>query len=1114
MGVIVPNFASSTEDRASGAQVIDGSLKFDSNKSTNLSKTLSSSGNRKTWTWSGWLKPSDFNDDDPQIFTSYTDANNRSGIFLDSSEGYKLSYYSRVSGTSQADIETNAVIRDFSSFYHFVISVDTTQSTSSDRIKIYINGNLQTLNVATYPSQNYDTYTNIGSVAHYIGKYAGSPNYYGDGLMSQVYFIDGQALGPEEFGFTDPLTNTWRPKKFIATGPNNGSTWSNNWSASGNGFASGAGPAQVFDGSSENYLNNAAGGQIVTWDTSSYTLGGNLKILCSSSSGLYDIYVNGTKAADTTNSISLIDCGTVSDINEIQFAGTTYGTSDDLGSAGIYLYEILIDGVPLLDGDTLNVGVNGFYLPMDGNSPIGQDKSGQGNDWTKNNFSGTFNDPDVLKDSPSGAAFGGPPTSGITTTSSAPSNYATLNPLDPRGLGNSPTFSEGNLRINDSSSYDITSTIGADSGKWYWEVEMIDVGTTICGIIDIHNNRSSQFSMSSPTVYYATTRNNGTREGNQSGGTNFTYTDGDTVAWALDVDNLKLYGYKNGSLQSTATITQTDITWSPYVYGEATTDHRFNFGQKPFKFPPPEGFQPLNAANVRPETVIARPDQYVGISTWSGDGNTRDISVGLKPDLVWIKNISSSSYWHQLQDSVRGPAKSLFSNEQNAEDANSGSGYLSSFNYSGFTVTAGSVDINNVNGSSNNYVAWAWKAGGNKNTFNVDDVGYASASDVNMNVGGLNISFYNQNQTWSNDLVSDTGTYFGTHTPDKAFDGDPTTKCTSSTGTGGTLTLDLSNNNLTGTLEVVTNTGMRVAVTHSGGTTTISAATSPDQEETINFGYLTSISEIVVTGVTAPSNAMLYRIKLNGAELIDSGVSVTNVPSIANTGCSVGTKQGFSIIGYTGTDNASDTISHGLSQKPDFAIFKNRTDGTDDWIVYHSSQGATKRGKLNLANAFDSQTSQFNDTEPTSSLFTIGTYDNINKLSKNYISYIWHNVPGLQKFGQFTGNSDADGAYVELGFKPAILLIKNDNSTGDWIIWDNERNPYNPVNRQVWPYTNSGTYGAYDQVGSNYPLDFLSNGFKMRTTDADMNDSGRTYIYAAWAEAPTVNLYGGGANAR
>ena len=152
---------------------------------------------------------------------------------------------------------------------------------------------------------------------------------------------------------------------------------------------------------------------------------------------------------------------------------------------------------------------------------------------------------------------------------------------------------------------------------------------------------------------------------------------------------------------------------------------------------------------------------------------------------------------------------------------------------------------------------------------------------------------------------------------------------------------------------------------------------------------------------------------------------------------------------------------------------------------------------------------------PTTSVFSTPYLSGINGgTGSTYIAYFWHDVPGLQKFGQFTGNSDADGVFVELGFKPAILLIKNDNSTGDWIIWDNERNKFNPVDRQIWPYTTSGTYGAYDQVGSSYPLDFLSNGFKMRTTDADMNDSSRTYIYAAWASAPAVNLFGGVANAR
>ena len=192
---------------------------------------------------------------------------------------------------------------------------------------------------------------------------------------------------------------------------------------------------------------------------------------------------------------------------------------------------------------------------------------------------------------------------------------------------------------------------------------------------------------------------------------------------------------------------------------------------------------------------------------------------------------------------------------------------------------------------------------------------------------------------------------------------------------------------------------------------------------------------------------------------------------------------------------------------------RNKTDGTDDWIVYHSSEGATKRGKLNLTNDFDAQTSQFNDTEPTSSLFTIGTFDNINKLNNEYISYIWHDVPGLQKFGIYVGNENTDGPYVELGFRPAVLIIKNasgDHADGaNWFIFDGTRDSDNPVRLNLNPNDTS-----VEEDDTNGTLDFLSNGFKMRSSGTHPNGSGNTIIYAAWAAAPSVDLYGGGANAR
>ena len=796
----------------SSAQVINGSLKFDKDKLTYLTRTPGSSGNRNNWTISCWIKRGKIGVANQRMFESGSTAIRfGSDVFqwIDGSSG------------NNGENTPAAKIRD-PGWYHLVFAWDSSAGVLGNRI--YVNGvELQYVQTGGgNPSGN--SAWNTGSQVHTIGRNAGNTGRYYDGMMSQCYFVDGQTLGPVGFGFTDPLTNTWRPKKYTGT-----------------------------------------------------------------------------------------------------------------------------------------FGTNGFWLPMDNQDDFEKDKSGNGNHWTKNNFSGTFNNPDVLKDSPSGVVFGGPPTTGITTTSSTAANYATLNLLDSRGLSNGPTFSEGNLRIGSSSSYDITSTIGADSGKWYWEVEMIDVGTTICGIIDLHNSRSSQFSMTSPTVYYATTRMNGTREGNQSGGTNFTYTDGDIVAWALDVDNLKLYGYKNGSLQSTATITQTDITWSPYVYGESTTDHRFNFGQKPFRYAPPQGFLPLNSASVRPETVIPRPDQYVGVTTYVGiTQSPRTISLPITPDLIWVKNRSDDGTGHYVLDTVRGDNNNIRPDGDFTQAAVNGAshGIISTIGFNSFTVKDGGGSGNNVGSTgTDDYVAWMWKAGGNKNTFNVDDVGYATAAAA---------------------------------------------------GFGGSATI---------------------------------------------------------------------------------------------TGASVGTKQGFGIIKYTGT-GGNTTVGHNLGKSPSFIVIKCLdTERGDAWRVWHSSLAANERLVLSDTKTKGSATTLWQNTLPTSTVFYLDDDNRYNSANDDHIAYLWCDIPGLQKFGSYEGGSNP---YVELGFRPALVLFKNIDSTSNWDFMDTERDPFNVMTKSIQPNLSN------DEYPSEPGVDYLSNGFKLR---GSFNTS-HTYIYAAWAEAPVSNLYGGQSNAR
>jgi hypothetical protein len=205
-------------------------------------------------------------------------------------------------------------------------------------------------------------------------------------------------------------------------------------------------------------------------------------------------------------------------------------------------------------------------------------------------------------------------------------------------------------------------------------------------------------------------------------------------------------------------------TWVPFLGmgGQNSGTTEANFGQKPFKFPPPAGFQPLALANT-PRPTIVRPDQFVGISTWTGTGAVRSINTGFKPDFVWIKERGDTG-GHVLYDTVRGATKHLASHSTNAEATDTDA--LTSFNNYGFSLGSGYTVVS-VNGSTRTYVGWAWKAGGNSNTFNINDVGYATASAAGLTAGtitptgasvntksGFSIIKFNSGNTGGNQTIS------------------------------------------------------------------------------------------------------------------------------------------------------------------------------------------------------------------------------------------------------------------------------------------------------------------------------------------------------------------------
>ena len=210
---------------------------------------------------------------------------------------------------------------------------------------------------------------------------------------------------------------------------------------------------------------------------------------------------------------------------------------------------------------------------------------------------------------------------------------------------------------------------------------------------------------------------------------------------------------------------------------------------------------------------------------------------------------------------------------------------------------------------------------------------------------------------------------------------------------------------------------------------------------------------------------------------------------------------GFSIVAFTGNGTAGHTIPHHLGAKPDLMMIKQRNE-VSSWCVYAdvATMGAEKFNELHATSALQDST-VWNDTEPTTSVFSVGAGSDTNINDATYVVYLWRSIEGYSKIGSYTGNQNDDGAFVYCGFRPAYILIKTINGTEDWQIIDSARDPYNEGGTRL---------KANDSVTESLVVEtnFLSNGFK-NTYGAEQNSSSYNYLYMAFAETPFKN-----ANAR
>jgi hypothetical protein len=230
----------------------------------------------------------------------------------------------------------------------------------------------------------------------------------------------------------------------------------------------------------------------------------------------------------------------------------------------------------------------------------------------------------------------------------------------------------------------------------------------------------------------------------------------------------------------------------------------------------------------------------------------------------------------------------------------------------------------------------------------------------------------------------------------------------------------------------------------------------------------------------------------------NAGSTSSNTDGSITSTVQANTTAGFSIVTYTGTGSVA-TVGHGLGKAPAMMIFKNRDAGGNYWRVYHQSLGATKNLVLNGTFAQLTETAKFNDTEPTSSVFTVGNDNDTNASSQNILSYCFAEIEGYSKFGSFTGNSNSDNVYIHLGFRPSFFMYKVTDTTGNWIITDSARDSYNYADKQIYPNLSN----AESSVGSIYSMDLLSSGVKIRNSGVSGN-----HIYMAFAENPFVTSGG------
>ena len=287
------------------------------------------------------------------------------------------------------------------------------------------------------------------------------------------------------------------------------------------------------------------------------------------------------------------------------------------------------------------------------------------------------------------------------------------------------------------------------------------------------------------------------------------------------------------------------------------------------------------------------------------------------------------------------------------------------------------------------------------------------------------------------------------------------------------------------------------------GTTKQLNSNNNNAENTVSTSLTAFNSDGFTLGADGGPNAnsdshVAWQWKANG------GTTSTNSSGSSNSTVQANTTAGFSIVKRTGTGSAGATYGHGLGAVPDVII--NKGLNSNEWYSYFKAiGGGTHWIDLSGTGAKVDDANMWNDTDATSTLFTVGNSGGSNGSSVEYIAYCFTSIQGYSKFGSYTGNANDDGPFIYTGFKPKFAIFKASSASGEgWAIRDSARSPFNQMSHKLSANVNA----AEGTTADDNDCDFLSNGIKLRSNDNQMNKTGTTFIYMAFAEHPFVSSKG------